>query len=431
MRVAIIGGGLTGLSAALALAEGGAEVVLFERDRTLGGLAGSFLVGEAQLERFYHHIFTSDLAIQELIARFGLSSRLVWVPTTTSYYAGRIYRLATPLDVLRFSPLPFHDRIRLGLLAVQARFVRTWEQLEDRTARDWVVSLAGERVYRQVWEPLLRGKFGPYADEISAVWMWNKVKLRGSSRGRTMREVLGYLEGGFGQLVDCMEQRLQELGADVRPGQPAQEILRHGSGFLVRSGEASERFDQVLVTTAPAILLELAPWLPEDYAQQLRSIEYLANVCAVLSLSRRLSNVYWLNISDNSVPFVGLVEHTNIQEPERYGGRHLVYLTRYCQPHDRFYALSDEELVGEYLPHLQKLFPEFRPEWVVESFVWRERYTQPVIRRNYSRVKPSLQTPVPKLWLCCMAQVYPEDRGMNYAVVYGQRVAREMLADGR
>ncbi len=429
MDVAVVGGGLTGMTAAHDLARAGYRVTLYERDEILGGLAGSFLVGGTRLERFYHHIFTSDTAVGGLISDLGLDDRMEWKPTTTSYYADRIYRLAAPIDVLRFSPLPFFDRIRFGLLVFQARFVGDWRPLEGMTAREWLTRLSGRRVYEQVWAAMLRGKFGDRADDISAVWIWNKVKLRGGSRGKGGQERLGYLRGGFGLMVEALEERLMSLGAQVRTGCPVEDVRpQPAGGFLVRSGSQETYFDQVLVTTAPALLADMAPSLPEDYQRQLRSIEYMANVCCVLSLKRSLSDVYWLNISDNSIPFVGLVEHTNIQRPESYGGTHLVYLTRYCDPEDAYYRMDADELVRSYVPHVQRIFPGFSADWIEAVNVWRARYAQPVIERHYSRLRPDFATPLLGLWLGCMAQIYPEDRGMNYAVDYGHKVAQRILS---
>ena len=430
MRIAVVGGGLTGMSAALALAGGGTEVVLYEADGTLGGVAGCFEVHGTKLEKFYHHIFTSDTVIARLIERLGLGPRLEWKPTTTSYYADRIYRLATPLDLLRFRPLPLLDRVRMGLLVFQARFVGDWRDLEAQTSREWLMAKAGRRVYDTVWGPMLRGKFGSYADEVSAVWIWNKLKLRGGSRGRAGQEVLGYLRGGFGLMIDALEERLQSLGAVIHTFAAVRAIERVGGGYVVASEDGSEAFDEVLVTTAPPLFAAMVPWMPAEYLARLHAIRYLANVCVVLELEHSLSQVYWLNIGDNGIPFVGLVEHTNLQPPQAYGGAHLVYLTRYCAPDDTYYNMSDTALVEAYVPHLQQVFAQFQQGWIRNAYIWRERYAQPLTARHYSELRHPFATPEKGLWLCSMAQIYPEDRGMNYAVEYGQKVAREILGSG-
>ena len=181
--VAVIGGGFSGLAAAYELSLRGVPCVLYEADSSVGGLAGSFRVEGSDLEKFYHHWFKSDEHVMGLVEELGLTDRLVSHASRTGlYYANHHYRLASPLDVLRFDPLSWPDRVRLGLGTLRARRVDDWKPLEHQTAADWLQHLFGRQVYEVVWEPLLRGKFGEYADSIAAVWMWNKLKLRGGSR---------------------------------------------------------------------------------------------------------------------------------------------------------------------------------------------------------------------------------------------------------
>jgi protoporphyrinogen oxidase len=435
-RVAIIGGGITGMAAADSLSQHGIACTLYEQESSLGGLAGSFAVNGAQIERFYHHLFTSDTTIAGLIEDLGLGDDLEWRRSVTAYYAvglrrsARIRRLAGPLDVLRFSPLPMLDRFRLGMLAVVPRLVQDWHPLERMTAEEWLVRWGGHRVYEEVWAPLLRAKFGSHAEQISAVWIWNKLKLRGGSRGRGQEERLGYLRGGFGRVLVRWEEKLAEQGVDVRHGSRVEEIriAEDRASGVVAQGQF-EPYSKVLVTTAPEILLHIAAGLPPDFRRRLSRIRYMANSCLVLKLREALGKVYWLNINDPSIPFVALVEHTNLQPLTEYGGSHLVYLSRYMDASDPIYEMSTDQMWETYRPGLRKLFPNFEDEWLEEMWSWRERYTQPLILREYSQIRPSFRTPVRDLWLCCMAQVYPEDRGMNYALEYGRKVVLEMVGE--
>jgi len=428
MHVAIVGAGITAMSAAEELSRRGISCTLYERDGVVGGLAGSFKVNGIYLEKFYHHLFTSDTASTRLIERLGLGDKLEWLPTSNSFYANRIYRLSTPLDLLKFSHIGLLDRLRMGFMYLGTRLVSDWHSLEAITAREWLTRMAGRRGYEGVWQPVLRSKFGRYADQVAAVWMWNKLKLRGSSRGKTQEERLGYLRGGFGQAIDAWEADLRAKGVEFRLGAPVERIqLVDGVATGVVVGGEFHPSDQVLVTTAPELFLRMAPDLPVDYAASLHKIDYLANVCLVLSLDRSLSDTYWLNIGDPEIPFTGVIEHTNMQRPETYGGTHLAYISRYLDAQDPAYGLSAQELLDAYLPSLQKMFRGFRREWVREMWAWRERYTQPIIGLHYSQIKPDFKTPVDHLWLSCMAQVYPQDRGMNYAIVYGQKVVEAMF----
>jgi len=432
MKIGIIGAGLTGLSAADTLSRAGVQCQVFEKDPSVGGLAGSFSVNGSRLERFYHHLFLSDREMIGVIERAGFRDALEWLPTSNSYYAGRSYRLSTPIDLLRFDRISFPDRIRLGMLYLRSLFLREWRPLEQVTARDWLVKVAGERVYRAVWEPLLRAKFGNHADEIAAVWMWNKLKLRGGSRGGGQQEMLGYVRGGFGQVLDAWYERLASHGVDFALGTPVSRVaIEQGRATGLVAGGARHDCDAILVTTAPQILGRIAPDLPEGYRRRLEQIEYMANVCLVLQLDRQVSDTYWLNIGEPTIPFTGFIEHTNMQPPDRYGGSHLIYLSRYLDYDDPHYEMSASALLEDYCPHLARMFPDFSREWVQNLWAWRARYAQPIIRRYHSASMLDSATPVPNMWLSCMAQVYPEDRGMNYAVLYGRQVAEQILASLR
>ncbi|MHB1223006.1 MAG: NAD(P)/FAD-dependent oxidoreductase [Gemmatimonadaceae bacterium] len=425
-RVAIIGGGFGGLAAAWELTRRGVTPIVLEADDAVGGLAGSFAVNGERLERFYHHWFTSDTQISDLASELGTADRIVYRATRTGlYFANRTFRLSTPLDVLRFTPLPLLARLRLGLLALRARAVTDWRALEDLTAEEWLVGLGGRAVYDVVWQPLLDGKFGPYAGEVSAVWFWNKLKLRGGSRGRGGAERLAYYRGGFAALADRLADGIRAAGGEVRTSQPVHELLvDDGRVVGVEAGGESIRADAVIATPALPIVADLvAPYAPPGYEAGLRRIQYLANVCVVLELDRSLSDSYWLNVNDPRFPFVGVIEHTNFEPAATYGGRHIVYLSKYLPPESELYLMTDDALLDFCVPHLQRMFPRFERGWVQRHHVWRARYAQPVVVPRYGALIPSAVTPLPGLFLCTMAQIYPEDRGTNYAIREGRRMA--------
>ncbi|HKP49920.1 MAG TPA: NAD(P)/FAD-dependent oxidoreductase [Gemmatimonadales bacterium] len=428
-HVVIIGGGFTGLAAAWELTQRGFQVTVCEGDEEVGGLAGSFDVGGTRLEKFYHHWFTSDTHVIDLVNELGQSDRVLQRPTRTGmYYAHRFFRLSTPMDVLRFTPLSLQARIRLGLLALRARRVRHWKELEDRTAEEWLIRLGGREVYEIVWKPLLEGKFGSYASEISAVWFWNKLKLRGGSRGKGGEEVLAYYRGGFAALADQLARAVEERGGAIRLNTPVTGLLvQHGRVAGVRTPEGPIMASAVLATPALPIVADLVePYASPEYTQSLRRIEYLANICVVLELDRSLSETYWLNVNDPEFPFVGVIEHTNFEPAESYGGRRLVYLSKYLPESADLYRWADDEVVRFSLEHLRRMFPSFSSDWLLAAHVWRAPYAQPIVVRGYSALIPARQTPLAGLYLSSMAQVYPEDRGTNYAIREGRAAAREM-----
>ena len=426
-HIVIIGGGFTGLACAYELGRNGFSTTVLERDPEVGGLAGSFLVNGVRLEKFYHHWFTNDQHVMKLVRELGKEDQVILRPTRTGmYYANSFFRLSTPLDLLRFSPLSFTDRIRLGLLALRARRVRDWRSLESLTAAEWLRGLGGDRVYEVVWEPLLRGKFGKVADDVSAVWFWNKLKLRGGSRGKGGEEQLAYYRGGFAALADTLVEAITQQGGEVLTGVSATGLqVDDGRVTAVSTHGGSIAADAVIATPALPVIADLvAPHVTPAYLEQLRRIRYLANICIVLELDRSLSDTYWLNVNDPGFPFVGVIEHTNFEPQESYGGRHIVYLSRYLPEDDELYLMADAEVVEYTLGHLARMFPELDRRWLLDAHVWRARFSQPVVERHYGSMIPDSRTPLDGLYMATMAQIYPEDRGTNYAIREGRKVAR-------
>lgn len=429
--VVVVGAGFTGLSAAHALAKTGLRVAVIEADASLGGLAGAFEVAGNPLDKFYHHWFTSDTHVMDLIREVGLAQDIMLNPTNTGiYYANNFFKLSTPWDLLRFTPLSLFDRIRLGLLTLRARRVTDWQALESLTAQEWLLKLGGKRVYDVVWRPLLLGKFGPYAESVSAVWFWNKLKLRGGSRGKDGVEQLAYLHGGFIRLADALAERIRHLGGKITLSQPVQTITRSEHGWQVTSADQQWQGRRVLVTTALPLAADfIADWADTALLHKLRGIDYLGNTCLVLELSRPLSGTYWLNINDPSFPFVGVIEHTNFEDAAHYGGHHIVYLSKYLPHTDPLYAYDADTMLAYALPYLRRMFPDLDASWILKHHLWKARWSQPVVIKHYNQLIPDSREVGDGFYLASMAQIYPEDRGTNYAVREGLAIADAILAD--
>lgn len=438
MRVGIIGGGVAGLVAAYELGKRGHQVTVCERDGELGGQAGTFQIGGERLEKFYHHLFTNDTEILDLIAELGLASEMEWLDSRMGiFYNGSAYRFGTPIDLLKFTPLSFADRIRFGFLLLYLQRYKDWKRLESVTAVDWVHRHGGQGVLDVVWGPLLRGKFGDRADQVSMTWLWGKIHLRGKSRSQGFqKERLGYMRGSFQKLIDALEQAISKQGGRVLTSTEVRRIIvDHGRTVGLEVEPARDRwadgqlagteipFDAVIATVPSPMFLKLVPDLPEAYAEKVRSVEYQAAVCAVLELNRQLTDIYWMNISDRQLPFVGAIEHTNFVPADRYGGRRILYLSNYLARTSDLYGLSDDALVSVYLPHLKKFNPDFDQSWVEGFRVFRDDAGQPIVTTAYSRTIPEHITPIAGLFLANTTQIYPEDRGMNYSVRLGRTVA--------
>jgi protoporphyrinogen oxidase len=429
-RIKIIGAGYSGMAAAFELAKAGEKVEIYEADSEVGGLAGTFEFAPGiRVEKFYHHWFTSDTAVLSLIEELGLGHKIKRLAANTGlYYANSIFRLASPWDLLRFNPIPLVDRVRTGLMALYARRINHWDALETESAISWIKRIGGKRAFEVIWRPLLYGKFGSQAEKVSAVWFWNKLKLRGSSRGKDSNEELIYFDGTFGALNQALRTRLESLGVKFHLNCKVQHFKTENGklrGFETSAGFVAA--GRALATMPLPAFLKAAPDLPPEYAKPASQIPFLGSVCMVLSLKRSLSSTYWLNVADPSFPFVGVIEHTNLDSPQNYGGNHIAYLTKYLETSDALYQMNAEELLNFSIPHLKRMFPEFSRDLITSYNLWKAPYTQPVTVCGYSKLIPAFRTPIAGLWLCTMAQIYPQDRGTNYAVQYGQRVAKELL----
>jgi protoporphyrinogen oxidase len=425
MRIAIIGGGIAGLTAAYELGKAGHETVVYERDSELGGQAGTFPVGGTRLERFYHHIFTSDRHIIALLDELGLASNLQWIPSKVGwFYGGKVYDFVTPMDLLRFTPLNLVDRVRAGVVSLYLQRKTEGLAYENTTAATWIQRYAGQNVYRVLWNPLLRGKFGQQAEEVSMTWFWGKMHLRFGSRKGLGKESLGYLTGSFQVMVDKLAQRVLAQGGSIRTHSTVQRVLvDDGRATGVRTSEGDEPADRVIATVPSFAFLDMAPDLPDDYAAVLRKMSYQAALVLVLEISRSLSPKYWLNISDPSIPFVAAIEHTNYVPPETYGGKRLLYLSNYLSAATPLFRAAKDDVIAAYTPGIQQINPAFDANWIQDSWLFRDPAGQPVVTRGYSQIIPSYRTPVSGLFLANTTQIYPEDRGMNYSVRLGQTIA--------
>ena len=437
MRVGIIGGGAAGLAAAFDLVKKGHQAHVFERAPFLGGQASTFDVGGGRLERGYHHLFMSDTHMVDLIHELGLGHKLAWIESKVGfYYGGKIWPFTSATDLLRFKPLGLVDRLRLGLVTLYLQRVKEYGKYEGITATEWLQKRAGRRAYEVVWEPMLRGKFGEHFDEISMTWLWGKIYLRVASRGKPWeKEKLGYPMGSFGEVFDTLGERIRQMGGEVHTSAGVRQVaLDEGraTGLEVEMPDREPEvrlYDAVIATTPSYIFTRLVPPLPDSYARKLTDVTYLSAVLIVLVLDRPLSDMYWLNVADRAVPFVGVIEQTNFVDPSLYGGKHIVYFTNYPSRQNPLYQMSGEELLEEFLPHLRRINPSFDPSWIQEYYHHKVDAAQPIIGVNYQERIPDLRTPIKGLYLANTTQIYPEDRGTNYSVRLGKEVSDMVLKD--
>ncbi|MDR3238738.1 MAG: NAD(P)/FAD-dependent oxidoreductase [Clostridiales bacterium] len=424
MHIGIIGAGAAGLTAARSLVQSGHAVTVYEKsDKGIGGIAGAVPIHNTWIDKFYHHIFTSDREVLSLIDEMGLSGDMLWEePKNGLMLDGRLYPFTSPLNLLLFPPISFASRIRMGLAVLSAKSVKDYKSMEDISAREWLVKKAGQDSYDKIWRTLLYSKFGKDADQVSGVWIWNKFKLRGSTRSNLNSELLGYLRGSFYRLYRALAEDIEKRGGQMLYQPVTRLAAAEGGKVSVRTEQDEKIYDKVLFTASPNELRGLCDF-PDEYARKLDKIKYKSNICMTIIVKQPVSEYYWVTVAEEKAPFVLFIEHTNLIKDKDYGDNHVIYLSRYIDESDPFFQAADSEIQSVFLAYAQKLFPRFHPEDILDSYIHRCVYSQPVIVRRYSEIVPPYETPVQNLYLASMSQIYPEDRGQNYAVRMGAAAA--------
>jgi protoporphyrinogen oxidase len=423
VRVAVIGAGMVGLVSALRLCLSGASVTVFERDARVGGLAASFEPGGIgdSLERFYHHVFRTDALFAALCTELGLADDLVWAsPNTSCYYDGEYRQLDSPASLLRFTALPLLDRLRLAGALAFLKAVPDPAFLERWSATAWLKRTAGAAAYRIVFEPLFVSKFGRHADSISLAWFWARIHDRTAD--------LGYVRGGFDRVYRGLAARIDSLGGKIVFGATVRGISRTASGLDVSveepEGARTSEFD-VVISTLPLRNTSRFADFPPAFIEAHGKTEFLMARCVVLALDRSLTGRYWVNVCDPDVPFMVVVEHTQLVSSERYGNKHIVYLGNYGES---FPACETATLIEQFTPYLRRLNPEFSPDWITDQWQFVAPGAQPVITPGYRDRMPPVETPLPGLFLANLEQVYPHDRGQNYAIELAEMVSAKILS---
>lgn len=428
-KVAIIGAGIGGMSAAYDLIRNQDQVTIYESDKNVGGLAGGFKEKnwDWSVEKFYHHWFLSDRYILDLIKVLGWKDKVVIPhPRTVVYYKGRFFPLDSPLAAITFPGFTFFDMIRFGFVSVYLRYLSNWKSLEKFTAHEWMKRAYGERTYTTHFEPLLIGKFGEHYKDVTMAWFWARFKAR------TTR--LATFEGGFQAFADLFAEKLKSMGVRFQMETMIDQVKQKKGKLELTVKGKKELFDQVLVTSSPHQMTRLVPELPDEYLSGLLGLQSMGAVVLVLSLKHQLSEegYYWFNLPKSAgFPFLALVEHTNFLSSEHFGGDHIVYCGDYLDPGHEYFHLTQKQLLERFTPGLSRINPEFNADWIKKSWLWKTSFAQPIPLVDHSQNIPSIATPIAGLYFASMSQVYPWDRGTNFAVQIGRDAACMMVEDGK
>lgn len=426
--IAILGGGFTGLTAAYRLAQKGYKVTIYEKGDSIGGLASGFEISGNNLEKAYHHIFKTDTDIIAITNELGIQDKLQWHDSSVSIYRkGKLYPFITPIDLIKFSPLSIFNRIRAGLVVLYLQKSGNWKNLQEQTAAQWMRRWSGRQVYNVIWKPLLLGKFDKFYDKISMAWLWARIHIRANSKQKgDSKEKLGYYSGGFIQVVNALENKLKGLGADITLNATVDSIKTTHNKIEIKVNNHQYKFDAVLSTLPSNVFAKI---IKEDnkkikeYVSKLDSINYIGAVLNVFSYPESLSKYYWHNINDTSFPFLVFIQHTNLVGTKDYNNHHIYYIGTYV-PHDhKYFSSNDKEIKDEWYSYLKRIFNNFEPEKIIENNIFRFKFAQHIVDTEYQNKIPDYKTPLKNVYLSNFSQIYPEDRGTNYAVREGNKIA--------
>ncbi len=414
MRIAIIGAGFTGLTVALRFSQKGHQVSVFEKEKNAGGLAGGFKETNWNwfLDFFFHHFFTNDLMVKKLLKEIGI--KILWPkPKTSIFKDGQIYRFDSALSILSFPYFSFPNKIRTGLVSLHLKIINHWQPLEKITASRWLKKFYGEKVYQIIWAPLLKGKFAQWAEKIPMAWFWTRIKKR--------TNCLSYPQGGFQFLADKLVAIIKKNGGQFY-------FQKEIKSFQELEG----KFDKIIFTTPISVFLKIMKEkLPPDYQQKLNRLKMIGALNLVLALKKSFleDGTYWLNVNEEKFPFVAVIEHTNFINKSHYNNQVILYVGGYYPQKHRYFKMEKEDIFKEWLPSLKKINPKFDfSRYMGDYTLHANQFAQPIVPLNYSKIIPAHQTPLKNVFLACMQQVYPWDRGVNYAIEMGEKITNEILS---
>lgn len=427
--VAVVGGGIGGLASAHFLAAAGARVTLFEASDQLGGLGTFFPYRDTFLERFYHCMLPTDRHLLGVLRDIGLEEEAYWKETSFGFMRdGRLYGLNTPLELLRFSPLPVRDRLRVGLTGLWGSLCSA-KGLDDITCEDWLTRLSGRRAFETFWKPMLQAKFGDRYHEVPALWFWTRFNREKGGK----RERKGYLRGGYKRIAETLAASIEERGGRVRMRAPVGtlDFAEDGRPLLRIEGEEPACFDRV-VFTAPLMFLRkvVAGGRMAPHVDRIDpGIDMQGVVNAVLMLRRGFTKHYWVAAIDEGIPFQGIVESTTLLDRSDTAGMHMVYLMNYVHRMDPLFQRDDAEILDGYLAGLKRLFPDLRDDDIVDRYVFRSPFVEPLYTTGYQSRKPPMVLAPGRVYLATTTQVYPDVTSWNGATGLARRVVDALLAD--
>ncbi len=425
-RIAVIGGGVMGITAALRLAQRGHAVTLYEAAEQLGGLADAWSLQDGLTwDRHYHVTLLSDSYTRGLFREVNLDDAVRWVNTRTGFFDGQtLAPLTTSIDYLRLPSLRMIDKVRIAMTIRRAAALHDSLPLEQQTVEHWLRRQSGDHAFETLWRPLLRAKLGEQYHETSAAFIWATIqRLYAARRSGLKRDMFGYVPGGYAEVLCALTQKLRTLGVTLRMGKPVDVITDHAPLHSVTHGGSTDVFDQIVVTTTPRVAAQLCGALRQNELEKLRAVRYQGIVCASVVLDRPLSPYYLTYLTDQSLPFTAVVDMTAFINADQLGGRGLVYLPRYVPGSDPLFIQDDDTIRASFLCGLRRVYPSFDEHKVQAFKVSRVKEVFPVPTLHYSRSVLPHRTSVPGLWLVNASQIVNGTLNVNDSV----RVAEDAI----
>lgn len=429
--IGIIGGGIMGVTLAYRLSQQGFNITIYERSDSLGGLTKYFDYNGSHIDRFYHTILSSDMSMQSLIKETGVDDKLHFTETKQAFYDnGQLYPFNTPMELMTYPPLRFHQRFRLGLQIVYSLMESDWREMDKIPVEDWLLKVSGKAVFEKVWKPLLRAKFDTMTGSVPATYIWSRLRRMMKTReGVTSKEMMCYLETGYYSVIEAMAKVCEQHNVKVELNAGIERILVEDgrvSGVIKSDGEKASH-DTIISTLPSPVLASLLPDGFETFYNQLSQQEYLGVMCPLLILKQKLTPYYVLNITDERIPFTAVVETTNLIDPQYVGGHHLVYLPKYIEPNSPLAKMPDDEIKATWMKHFKQMFPDFDESLIQDFIVQRARYVEPIRPINTSDDIPSIKTPINGLYMGNTVMIYP-DLGNGEAVTrFADKMVTEIL----
>lgn len=426
-RWAVIGGGMLGMTLSLRLSKQGKDVTLIEASDSLGGLAAPWSLGDITWDRHYHVILLSDWRLRSLLGELGLDGDMDWVTTRTGVFAdGKLYSVSNLVEYMKFPILGIVGQARLALTILWASKLTDWKKLERIPVTEWLTKLSGKRTFDRFWRPLLKSKLGDNYREASAAFIWATIqRMYAARRSGLKKEMFGYVRGGYARIIERFEETLLADGVQIEKGRRVERVTQNGGGFGVGfDGGDTLNFDRVVVTTPAPVASHLIADLTGEEKSRLEGVRYQGIVCSSLLLKQPLADFYVTNILDDWVPFTGVIEMTTLVDREFFKGNALVYLPKYLPPNDPFLSASDEEVQESCLAALERMYPHFKRDHVIQFRVSRVPYVMAIPTVGYSDRLPPLKTSLPGLYIVNSAHILNGTLNVNETIQLAERTAR-------